>query len=96
MYYAACQDSATRRTGEERDDRDPGGIGRIKRDISELINRVAHGGERIVFTSRGKPKALVRIDDMNSCLVVDASFALRLSPQNADAQPRLPAMLTGK
>jgi len=32
-------------------------IGQVKRDISELINRVAYGSERIVLTSRGKPKA---------------------------------------
>jgi prevent-host-death family protein len=32
-------------------------IGRVKRDISELVNRVAYGGERIILTSRGKPKA---------------------------------------
>lgn len=41
-------------------------IGEVKRDISELVNRVAYGGERIVLTSRGKPKAaLVNIDDYN-------------------------------
>ena len=39
-------------------------IGRVKRDISELVYRVAYGGERIVLTSRGKPKAaLVSMDD---------------------------------
>jgi prevent-host-death family protein len=39
-------------------------IGRVKRDLSELVNRVAYGGERIVLTSRGKPKAaLVSIKD---------------------------------
>lgn len=39
-------------------------IGEVKRDISELVNRVAYGGERIVLTSRGKPKAvLVSIED---------------------------------
>jgi prevent-host-death family protein len=32
-------------------------IGQIKRDISELVNRVTYGGERIILTSRGKPKA---------------------------------------
>lgn len=32
-------------------------IGQIKRDISELVNRVAYTGERIILTSRGKPKA---------------------------------------
>ena len=40
------------------------GIGRVRHDISELVNRVAHGGERIVLTSHGKPKAaLVSMDD---------------------------------
>lgn len=39
-------------------------IGNVKRDISELINRVAFGGERIILTSRGKPKAaLVSMED---------------------------------
>ena len=39
-------------------------IGRVKRDISELVNRVAYGGERVILTSRGKPKAaLVSIAD---------------------------------
>jgi len=32
-------------------------IGQVKRDISELVNRVAYGKERIILTSRGKPKA---------------------------------------
>lgn len=39
-------------------------IGTVKRDISELVNRVAYGGERIVLTSRGKPKAaIVSLED---------------------------------
>ena len=39
-------------------------IGQVKRDISELVNRVAYGGKRIVLTSRGEPQAaLVRIED---------------------------------
>lgn len=39
-------------------------IGEVKRDISELVNRVAYGHERIVLTSRGKPKAvLVSLED---------------------------------
>jgi prevent-host-death family protein len=40
------------------------GIGEVKRDISELVNRVAYGGERVVLTSRGKPKAvLISLED---------------------------------
>ena len=34
-------------------------IGQVKRDISDLVNRVAYGGERIVLTSKGKPKAAI-------------------------------------
>ena len=41
------------------------GIAEIKRSISSLINRVTFGRERIVLTSRGKPKAaLVSIEDL--------------------------------
>ena len=44
-------------------------IGQVKRDISELVNRVAYGGERIVLTSRGKPKAvLVSIQDFEQLI----------------------------
>ncbi|NPV87620.1 MAG: type II toxin-antitoxin system Phd/YefM family antitoxin [Anaerolineae bacterium] len=39
-------------------------IGQIKRDISELVNRVSYAGERIILTSRGKPKAaLISMED---------------------------------
>lgn len=39
-------------------------IGQVKRDISELVNRVAYKGERILLTSRGRPKAaLVSLED---------------------------------
>lgn len=44
-------------------------IGKVKRDISELVNRVAFGGERIVLTSRGNPKAaLVSLEDYERLL----------------------------
>ncbi len=40
-------------------------IGQVRRDISELVNRVAYGGERVILTSRGRPKAtLVSLDDL--------------------------------
>ena len=39
-------------------------IGQVKRDISELVNRVAYGDERVILTSRGKPKAaIVSLED---------------------------------
>jgi len=51
-------------------------IGQVKRDISELVNRVAYGGDCILLTSRGKPKAaLISIEDYE-----------RLKRQDGEAQ----------
>jgi prevent-host-death family protein len=53
-------------------------IGRVKRDISALVNRVAYGGERILLTSRGKPKAaLVSLEDYEK--LTRLSLATKLS-----------------
>jgi prevent-host-death family protein len=47
-------------------------IGQVKRDISELVNRVAYQGERIILTSRGRPKAaLVSLKDFERLQQVD-------------------------
>ena len=47
-------------------------IGQVKRDISDLVNRVAYGGERIVLTSRGKPKAaIVSMEDYDRLRMAD-------------------------
>ena len=47
-------------------------IGQVKRDISELVNRVAYGDERIVLTSRGKPKAvLISLKDYSRLKAVE-------------------------
>ena len=44
-------------------------IGQVKRDLSELVNRVTYAGERIILTSRGKPKAvLVSMQDYERLL----------------------------
>lgn len=44
-------------------------IGQIKRDISELVNRVAYAGDHIIITSRGKPKAaLINMQDYERLL----------------------------
>lgn len=44
-------------------------IGQIKRDISEMVNRVTYAGERIILTSRGKPKAaLISMQDYDRLL----------------------------
>lgn len=44
-------------------------IGQVKRDISELVNRVTYAGERIILTSRGRPKAaLVSMEDYERLL----------------------------
>jgi prevent-host-death family protein len=48
-------------------------IGQVKRDISELVNRVTYAGERIILTSRGKPKAaLVSMEDYERLLSTES------------------------
>jgi prevent-host-death family protein len=52
------------------------GIAEIKRNISSLVNRVAFGRERILLTSRGKPKAaLVSIEDLQRLEILDRTFS---------------------
>lgn len=52
-------------------------IGQVKRDISDLVNRVAYRRERIILTSRGKPKAaLVSIEDYERLTREQASDSL--------------------
>jgi prevent-host-death family protein len=42
----------------------PMSLTRFKREIATILNRVASGSERIVLTSRGKPKAaIVSLED---------------------------------
>jgi len=55
-------------------------IGQVKRDISELVNRVAYQGERIVLTSRGRPKAvLVSVADYARLQQADQGSAGRVA-----------------
>ena len=55
-------------------------IGQVKRDISEMINRVAYGNERIVLTSRGKPKAaLVSMEDYETLQSLQTPDQARLT-----------------
>lgn len=42
-------------------------IAEARADLSSLVNRVAHGGERVVLTSRGRPKAaLIGLEDLRA------------------------------
>jgi prevent-host-death family protein len=56
LPYTACQEIAILETTMNEAQVS---IGQVKRDISELVNRVAFGGERVILTSRGKPKAVL-------------------------------------
>jgi prevent-host-death family protein len=50
------------------------GIAEIKRSISTIINRVTFGHERIILTSRGKPKAaLVSIEDLQKLEAMESA-----------------------
>ena len=62
-------------------------IGQVKRDISELVNRVAYGRERVVLTSRGKPKAvLVSIEDYERLQAIATPDQERLLAWKKDTQ----------
>ncbi len=51
-------------------------IAEIKRSVSVLINRVAYGRERVILTSRGKPKAaLVSMEDLHRLESQEATTA---------------------
>lgn len=52
-------------------------IGQVKRDISELVNRVVYGKERVILTSRGKPKAaLISLEDYEQLHQADRAARL--------------------
>ncbi len=52
------------------------GIAEARRRLSELINRVAFGEERVVFESRGKAKAaLVSLEDLQKLNRLDLEAA---------------------
>jgi prevent-host-death family protein len=47
-------------------------IGQVKRDISDLVNRVAYQKEHIVLTSRGKLKAvLISVEEFERLIQQD-------------------------
>lgn len=53
-------------------------IGQVKRDISDLVNRVAYQGERIILTSRGRPKAaLIGLKDFEKLEQADKALKTR-------------------
>ena len=52
------------------------GIAEVKRSVSTIVNRVAFGRERIILTSRGKPKAaLVSIEDLQKLKMLESTTA---------------------
>ncbi len=53
-------------------------IGQVKRDISDLVNRVAYQGERVILTSRGRPKAvLVSMEDYEKIQLAEQGVQAR-------------------
>jgi len=51
-------------------------IAEVKRSVSTIVNRVAFGRERIVLTSRGRPKAaLVSIEDLQKLKMLESTTA---------------------
>ena len=53
-------------------------VSRMKDTLSEILNRVAFGRERIVVASRGKPKAaVISIDDLQLLEELEDALAAR-------------------
>jgi len=63
------------------------GIAEVKRSISTIVNRVAFGRERVILTSRGKPKAaLVSIEDLQKLKMLERTTS---SPSRAQRKVAL-------
>ena len=53
-------------------------ISEMKDSLSEILNRVAYGQERIVIASRGKPKAaVISVDDLKLLEELEDALAAR-------------------
>ena len=53
-------------------------ISEMKDSLSEILNRVAYGQERIVVSSRGKPKAaVISVDDLKLLEELEDALAAR-------------------
>ena len=61
-------------------------VSEVKADFSKYLNQAAYGHERVVITSRGKPKAiLVGIEEMKRLEALERAIGQTeapLSPQN--------------
>jgi prevent-host-death family protein len=54
----------------------------LKQNLSDLINRAAYGGERIILLSRGKPRAaLIGIEDLERLQILEQESSLTESVQ---------------
>jgi prevent-host-death family protein len=61
-------------------------ISDLKSALSEFLNRAAYGRERIIVTSRGKPKAvLISVEDLRRLEELEEAFAAR---DPAETTPR--------
>ena len=61
------------------------GIAEAKNDLSELVNRAAYGGERIVLGSRGKPKAaIVSLADLRRLQEIEQTNTEDVAPAEPD------------
>lgn len=68
-----------------------------RRDISILVNRVAYGGERIILTSRGKPKAaLISMEDLERLVKLENGGRVRRLETWLEASDQLAARILQK
>lgn len=57
-------------------------VSELKSALSEFLNRAAYGKERVVVTSRGKPKAaVISIDDLHRLEELEDALTAREAPR---------------
>jgi prevent-host-death family protein len=65
--------------------------GTVRKDLSNVLNRVAYGGERLVITRHGKPSAaIVSVEDLELIRAIEDKIdrrAIRKALKKPDAIP---------
>jgi prevent-host-death family protein len=66
-------------------------ISELRRALSEFLNRAAYGQERIIVTSRGRPKAaVVSIEDLRRLEELEDALAAREAVEAREAGETTP------
>ena len=69
----------------------PVSVSELNRGLSEYLNRAAYGAERIVITSRGKPKAaVISVEDLRRLEELEDALAATEALEAHEAGETIP------